>query len=131
MTEKKYTNMTNEEKAQVIMERLSNDELQQLIFDLSYSYDDYGIQTVDEWLASITEGVNEDDPVTLIKVAQESKGLDIDDTYIRESIYYYGYKTSDDVLVLVSDDEAIDWIASALETNDPMIKDINAQMENE
>lgn len=128
---KNYNEMTSKEKAQTIMDNASSEELQHLIFELSYSYDDYGIQTVDDWLESFTDGTVETDIVTLIKVAQQSKDLDVCDTYIRESVYYYGYKTSDNVLDLVSEDEAIDWIAIALEANDPMIDDLNSRFEIE
>lgn len=127
---KNYNEMTSKEKAQAIYNNASSDELQDLIFELSHYYDERGIQTVDEWLASFTEGTEEDDLVTLIKVAQESKDLNIDDTYIRESIYYYGYKTSNDVTDLVDESEVIDWITDALDDNDPMIKELDNMMQS-
>lgn len=127
---KNYNEMTSKEKAQAIYNNASSDELQDLIFELSHYYDECGIQTVDEWLASFTEGTEEDDLVTLIKVAQESKDLNIDDTYIRESIYYYGYKTSNDVTDLVDESEVIDWITDALDDNDPMIKELDNMMQS-
>ena len=129
-TTKQYKEMTNDEKAQAIYNKLKDQSLttlSELLMDLSNDYTSESIFTVEDWL----EYEAGTDLRELIKIAQESKDLNINDDYIRGSIYYYGYKTSDNILDLVSEDEAIDWIASALDDNDPMIEEINAQMEHE
>lgn len=129
-TTKQYKEMTNEEKAQFIMDNASSEELQHLILDLSDYYDACGVQPVDDWLTSFIEG-NAEDIATLIEVAQWSKGLNINKKYVRESIYYYGYKTSDNVLDLVDEDEVVGWISTALDENDPIIDDLNSRFEIE
>ena len=93
--------------------------------DLSNDYTSDSIFTVDDWL----EYAKDMDFAELIKIAQESRELNINREYIRESIFYSGYKTSDDVLDLVSEDEAIDWIANALEYNDPRVKSLESMMQ--
>ena len=119
---KNYEDMSNDEKAQVIYDTLLQDDsetLSDLLFELSVDYGDDEILTVDDWLDYYKEdNVN---LATLVKIAKMSKNLDIDDEYIRESIYYYGYKTSDSVLDLVDKDEAIEWITSALDDNSSYI----------
>ena len=124
---KKYEDMNNEEKAQVIYNKLLEDDpttLSELLLELSpeYSVDDE-ILTVEDWLESFSE-----DPLNLgllVNIAQKSKDLNIDDKYIRESIYYAGYKTSDDILDLVDEDEVIEWITMALDDDSPCIEDFN------
>jgi len=110
----KYEDMNNEEKAQVIYDTLLQEEpamtLSELLMELSPEYPDEEIFTVEDWL----DYVRDSDMSDLIKIVQESKGLNINDEYIRESIYYDGYKTSNNVLDLISRDEAIDWITNAL-----------------
>lgn len=131
-TTKKYIEMTNDEKAQAIYSKLKDQSLttlSDLLVDLSMDYTSEAIFTVDDWLEEVWLGYTESTNLAdLIKTAQESKGLDLNDDYIRESIYYSGYKTSDDVLDLVSEDEAIDWIANALEYNDPRVKGLDSMM---
>ena len=124
---KNYTEMTNDEKAQAIYNRLKDQSLttlSELLTDLSFDYDTDTIFTVDDWLEE-EEGT---DVRELIKTAQRSKGLNIDDHYIRASIYYDGYKTSNSVIDLVDEDEAIDWSCNALEYNDPRVKGLESMM---
>lgn len=129
---KNYNEMNNDEKAQTIMDNASNDELQQLVLDLSWSYDEYGVREVYEWLESITDrGAIVEDIVDIIQVAQESKELDINKKYIRGGIHYYDYKTSDNALDLVDDEELSEWIESALDDDNPMIENINEELEIE
>ena len=125
---KKYEDMNNEEKAQVIYNKLLQDQdtttLSELLLNLSPEYsDDDLILTVEDWLESFSE-----DPLNLgilVNIAQNSNDLNIDDKYIRESIYYAGYKTSDNVLDLISRDEAVEWISNALNDNSSTIKDLD------
>lgn len=127
-TEKSYNEMTGDEKAQAIYSKLKDQSLttlSELLMDLSNDYTSDSIFTVDDWL----EYAKDMDFAELIKIAQESRELNINREYIRESIFYSGYKTSDDVLDLVSEDEAIDWIANALEYNDPRVKGLESMMQ--
>jgi len=120
---KNYEDMSNEERAQVIYDTLLQDDsetLSDLLLELSVDFGNDEILTVDDWLDYYKENGN---MATLVRIAQGSKNLDIDDEYIRESIYYYGYKTSDSVLDLVNKDEAIEWIASALYDNSPITEE--------
>jgi len=125
---KKYEDMNSEEKAQVIYNKLVQGQdtttLSELILEISPEYsDDDVILTVEDWLESFSE-----EPSTLgllVKISQKSKDLNIDDKYIRDSIYYAGYKTSNKVLDLISRDEAINWITRALYNNSPCIEDFN------
>jgi len=101
--------------------------LSDLLMDLSMDYTSEAIFTMEDWLEYEADG----NLYELLKTAQCSKGLNPDDDYIRESIYYNGYKTANSVLELVDEDEAVDWIANATEDNDPRVKAISTQMENE
>ena len=121
-TEKQTKKYDSEGKAQVIYNKLLQDQdtttLSELLLNLSleYSYDDE-IRTVEDWLEYFGE-----DPSNLgllVEIAQKSKELNIDDMYIRESIYYAGYKTSDNILDLVDQDEAVEWITNALDDDSP------------
>lgn len=127
-TTKQYNEMTNDEKAQAIYSKLKDQSLttlSELLMDLSNDYTSEAIFNVDDWL----EYAKDMDFAELIKIAQESRELNINREYIRESIFYSGYKTSDDVLDLVSEDEAINWIANALEYNDPRVKSLESMMQ--
>lgn len=121
---KNYEDMNNEEKAQVIYNTLLQDQpttLSELLMELSPEYSDDEILTVEDWLECAEDmGI-----CTIINIAQNSRDLNIDDEYIRESIYYAGYKTSDTVLDLVDEDEAVEWITSALDDNSPITEDLN------
>ncbi|AIZ94627.1 hypothetical protein LfeInf_124 [Lactobacillus phage LfeInf] len=132
---KNYNEMTSKEKAQLILENTPSEQLQQLAIDLSQAYGDYGIQTTDDWFDTIVEefnsGVVETDIVEIIRIAQQSKDLDICDTFIRGSIYYYDYKTSDNALDLVNDEELSEWIENAIEDDNPIIEDANNELEIE
>ena len=80
---------------------------------------------IEEWVDDVKEY---GDLYELIQIAQQSKELDINDDYIRTSIYYYGYSTSDSVIDLVEEDEATEWIANALEDRSDLLEDINKVM---
>lgn len=128
---KNYEDMNNEEKAQVIYNTLLQDQpttLSELLMELSPEYSDEEILTVDDWLDDFKE--ENVDLGLLVMIAQKSKDLDINDEYIRDSIYIYGYKTSDNVLDLVDKDEAIEWIINALEDNYSTVEDVDAMMKN-
>ena len=119
---KNYEDMNSEEKAQFIYNKLVQDQpttaLPVLLLNLSPEYsDDDEIRTVEDWLEYFSE--DSSNLGLLVKIAQNSTSLNIDDKYIRESIYYAGYKTSDNILDLVDEDEAVEWITSALEDNSP------------
>lgn len=117
---KQYKEMNNDEKAQAIFDFMKTNStvtigdtlisLSDLLMDLSFNYSNGAIFTVDDWL----DYEKDMDLVELIKTAQQSKGLNINDDYIRESIYYDGYQTANNVIDLVDNDEAIDWICNAL-----------------
>jgi len=124
---KNYNEMTNDEKAQAIYNKLKDQSLttlSDLLMDLSNDYTSEAIFTTEDWL----DYEKDTDLAELIKTAQESKELDINKDYIRESIYYSGYKSSDSVLDLVDEDESIDWIVNALEYNDPRVKGLESMM---
>ena len=128
---KNYEDMNNGEKAQVIYSKLLQDEftttLSDLLMELSEEYsDDEALYTVDDWL----EYVEDANVCEIIKIVQNSSELNIDDQYIRENIYYYGYKTSNNVLDLVDKDEAVEWITNALEDNSSYIEDLNSELCN-
>lgn len=128
---KKYEDMNNEEKAQAIYNKLVQDQdtttLAVLLLNLSDEYrDDDRVFTVEDWLEYFRESPSDLD--TLVMIAQKSKDLNITDEYIRESIYYYGYKTSDDILELVDEDEAVEWITMALDGNSPYIEDLDVEL---
>lgn len=111
---KSYAGMSNDEKAKVIYDTMLKEDpktLSELLLEVSSKYSDNEILTVEDWV-DYTGG---EDIYTIIKIAQLSKNLDINDEYIRTSIYYTGYQTSDSVLDLVNKDEAVDWITRYLE----------------
>lgn len=125
---KNYNEMTNDEKAQAIYNKLKDQSLatlSELLMDLSNDYTSETIFTVEDWL----DYEKDTDLTELIKTAQASKGLDINKEYVRESIFYAGYKTSDSVIDLVDEDEAIDWITNALDYNDPRVKELDSMMQ--
>ena len=124
---KDYAGMNSEEKAQVIYDTLLKEDpktLSELLRELSGEYTDNEILTVEDWV-DYAEG---EDIYTVIKIAQLSKNLDINDEYIRTSIYYTGYQTSDDILELVDKDEAIDWITSYLEDRSLCIDELDTRV---
>ena len=112
--QKSYTDMNTQEKAQAIYRYMVNEQreaLENLLLDLSVNTTE-PIMKVEEWVDDFREFGNLYD---LIQIAQQSKELDLDDEYIRTNLYYYGYATSDNVINLVDEDEAVDWIANALD----------------
>ena len=131
-TTKKYIEMTNDEKAQAIYSKLKDQSLttlSDLLMDLSMDYTSESIFTVEGWLEEVWLGYTEStDLADLIKTAQWSKELNINMKYVREGIYYSGYKSSDSVLDLVDEDEAIYWIVNALNANDPRVKGLDSMM---
>lgn len=120
-TEKQTKKYDSEGKAQVIYNKLLEDDpktLSELLLNLSPEYsDDDDILTVEDWLEYFSE--DSSNLGLLVEIAQNSTSLNIDDKYIRESIYYAGYKTSDNIIDLVDKDEAIEWITSALDDDSP------------
>ena len=111
---KSYAGMNSEEKAKVIYDTMLKEDpktLSELLREVSSEYSDEEILTVEDWI----DYVNGEDIYTIIRIAQLSSNLDINDQYIRTSIYYTGYQTSDNVLDLIDKDEAVDWITSYLE----------------
>lgn len=125
---KKYTDMDNDEKAQAIYNRLKDQSLttlSELLVDLSKDYTSESIFTVDDWL----EYEKDTNLAEIVKIAQWSKELNVNKKYVRESIFYSGYKSSDNVLDLVEEDEAVDWITNALDNNDPRVKGLESMMQ--
>lgn len=125
---KNYNEMTNDEKAQAIYNKLKDQSLttlSELLMDLSNDYDTDTVFTVDDWLEEERTDLRE-----LVKTVQCSKELNINKKYIRESIYYSGYKTANSVLELVDEYEAVDWIANGLDINDPRVKELNNMMQS-
>ena len=92
--------------------------------DLSMDYTSESIFTVEDWL----DYEKDTDLAELIKTAQWSKELNINKKYVRESIFYSGYKSSDSVLDLVDEDESIYWIVNALNNNDPRVTGLESMM---
>ena len=125
---KDYTDMTNEEKAQAIYNYMVKEQLEaldNLLMELSFDKSTDTIMPIEDWIDDVKEY---GDIYELIQVAQQSKELDINDDYVRISLYYYGYATSNSVIDLVDDDEAIDWITSALDNQWDLIEDIDKVM---
>lgn len=126
--QKSYTDMNTQEKAQAIYTYMVDEQreaLANLLIDLSLDTTD-PIMMMEDWVEDYRETGNLFD---LIQIAQDSKELDLNDDYIRTSIYYYGYATSDNVIDLVDEDEAVDWIASALDDRSDLIDDIDKVMQ--
>lgn len=126
---KQYTDMNTQEKAQAIYTYMVDEQreaLENLLIKLSYEYSDDEILNLDDWVESFRDAGN---LFVLVKTAQESDGLDIDDEYVRTSIYYYGVKSSNDVIDLVDEDEAVDWIENALDDGSDLIEDIDKVMQ--
>lgn len=125
---KNYNEMVNDEKAQAIYNKLKDQSLttlSELLMDLSNDYDTDTVFTVDDWLEEEGTDLRE-----LVKTVQCSKELNINKKYIRESIYYSGYKTANSVLELVDEYEAVDWIANGLDINDPRVKELDNMMQS-
>ena len=126
---KQYTDMTNQEKAQAIynyMEKEQPESLGNLLMDLSINDSTDPVMTVEDWVDDFKEY---GDIYELIEIAQRSKELDINEYYVRTSIYYYGYATSDNVLNLVDKGEATEWIENALDDGSDLLDDIDKVMQ--
>ena len=77
------------------------------------------IYNLDEWLSNFRDNFE------LVEIVQASDHFDIANTFIQDGLYRVDYKTSDDILDLVNKDEAIDWIASALEYDPDLVEEIS------
>ena len=77
------------------------------------------IYNLDEWLSNFRDNFE------LVEIVQASDHFDIANTFIQDGIYRRDYKTSDDILELVDKDEAIKWIASALEYDPDLVEEIS------
>ena len=125
--QKSYTDMNTQEKAQAIYTYMVDEQrgaLANLLLDLSLDTTE-PIMMMEDWVEDYRETGNLFD---LIKIAQDSKELDLNDDYIRTSIYYYGYATSDNVIDLVDEGEAVEWIENALDDQSDLIDDIDKVM---
>ena len=136
-TIKDYKDMTNLEKAKAIYgamhkeysldPRLNPIRFQMLLRRLYTSYSNGDILTVQEWVKSYKDkGV--DDLFDFARICKESKNLDLDNCFIRVSIYYDGYKTSNGITNLISKSESIQWIKTALDCHDPRLQNIDKYM---
>ena len=122
-----YTDMTNEQKAQSIYRYMVDEQreaLDNLLMDLSLDTTD-PIMGIEEWVKGYQVY---GDIFELLQIAQQSKELDLNDDYIRTSIYYYGYTTGNSVIDLVDESEAVEWIENALNDGSDLIDDINKVM---
>lgn len=125
---KQYTNMTSNEKAQAIYNYMVNNQreaLDNLLMDLSLDTTS-PIMGIEEWVEDYQEY---GDMFELLQIAQQSKELDLNDEYIRTSIYYYGYATSNSVIDLVDEEESVEWIENALGDGSDLIDDIDKVMQ--
>ena len=123
---KSYAGMNSEEKAKVIYDTMLKEDpktLSELLREVSGEYTDNEILTVEDWL-DYFKGKYANN-ILLVEIAQRSSNLDINDKYIREGIDYDEFKTSDDILDLVDENEAINWITNALDDDSPYIEDFN------
>ena len=136
-TIKAYKDMNNSEKAQAIYDAMHEEysidpklnplRFQMLLRRLYTSYSNGDILTVKEWIKSYeVKGV--DDLFNFARICKESKNLDLDDCFIRVSIYYDGYKTSNGITNLIDKHEAIKWIENALICEDPRLQNIDKYM---
>lgn len=82
--------------------------LESTLIDLS-ELNDKPIYDLNVWLTNFRDNYE------LVHIVQASDHFDTTDNFILEGVYRRDYKTSDDILELVDKDEAIEWIASALE----------------
>lgn len=125
---KQYTDMNTQEKAQAIYNYMAEDQreaLENLLLDLSLDSTE-PIMMMEDWVEDYRETGNLFD---LIQIAQGSKELDPYDDYVRTNLYYYGYTTSNSVINLVDEDEAVEWIENALDDDSDLLEDINKVME--
>lgn len=77
------------------------------------------IYNLDEWLSNFRDNFE------LVEIVQASDHFDIANTFIQDGGYRIDYKTSDDILELVNKEEAIEWIASALEYDPDLVAEIS------
>ena len=106
-----YDTMDYTEKATFLYDFALNhdsDILEGVLLDLSNTTD-APIFDLGEWLD------NFDNNAELVQIVQQSDHFDVNDTWIREGIYYRDCTTSDSAIDLIDKDTAIDWIANALE----------------
>ena len=77
------------------------------------------IYNLDEWLSNFRDNFE------LVEIVQASDHFDIANTFIQDGLYRRDYKTSDDILELVNKEEAIKWIASALEYDPDLVAEVS------
>ena len=103
--------------------------LEFVLLSLSDYYSDEPVVSLTEWVESYRDNGNLFD---LLSIAEDSKGFHYGHKYVKLSVYYYGYRSSNSVLDLVDEDEAVDLITAALD-DDPesisdLIKEYNRQL---
>lgn len=106
-----YDTMDNTEKATFLYDFALNhdsDILEGVLLDLSNTNDD-PIFDLGDWLDNFGNNAE------LVQIAQQSDHFDVNDTWIKEGIYYKDFTTGDSAIDLIDKDTAIEWIASALE----------------
>lgn len=92
--------------------------LERTLIDLA-AINDEPIFDLDEWLTNFKDNYE------LVEIVQASDHFDTTNNFIQEGVYRRDYKTSDDILELIDEDEAIDWIASALEYDPDSISELS------
>lgn len=103
--------------------------LEFVLLSLSPDYSDEPVVSLPEWVESYRDKGNLFD---LLSIAEDAKGFHYGDKYVRIGMYYYGYRSSNNVIDLVDEDEAVDLIAAALD-DDPeriseLVKEYNRQL---
>lgn len=114
---------TNEQKAQAFYNLLKEQPkaLEFVLLSLSPDYSDEPVVSLPEWVESYRDRGNLFD---LLSIAQGAKGFHYGDKYVRLSVYYYGYQSSNSVLDLVDEDEAVDLITAALDDDPERISEL-------
>ena len=106
-----YDTMDYTEKATFLYDfalEHDSDILEGVLLDLSSTnYDP--IFDLGDWLDMF------DNNAELVQIVQQSDHFDVNDTWIKEGIYYRDFTTGDSAIDLIDKDTAIEWIASALE----------------
>lgn len=106
-----YDTMDNTEKATFLYDFALNhdsDILEGVLLDLSNTNND-PIFDLGDWLDTF------DNNAELVQIVQQSDHFDVNDTWIKDGIYYCDFITGDSAIDLIDKDTAIDWIAYALE----------------
>ena len=92
-----------------------------VLLSLSADYSDDPVVSLVDWVESYRDHGNLFD---LISIVQGSKGFNLGDKFVRPSIYYYGYRTSDSVLDLLDEEEAVDLITAAIDDEPERISEL-------